>query len=213
MTEDLKRLKIVNPRYANYNGYLGIAEFVGGVSVKAHPVSVRRRLAAAMQMVEIDDVGAESAASPADVLAERGRSTPAPIIAEAKRQTEAGKQNENLEQTLKGNTPPDIVRNRADLEAVADKQGIVGLREIGAKWGVKHRNINDLMNLILRAQSEYLESRNFKTKAIEDAVKEAEAKDQAELETQRAAREETLRIIRERADSLKKLGRPKKAKE
>ena len=42
--------------------------------------------------------------------------------------------------------------SRAELEEIADKQGLMGLRAIGNGIGAKGRSINELINSILKQQ-------------------------------------------------------------
>lgn len=152
-----KRLRIVQAGYENYTGPIGAYEFVDGVSVETIPLIARDRLAVAFQLVEIEDDGTEVAAGPAQRLL-KGLNLALEPSAPGQRQTEEEKLEENVRALLGGELVR-VLRTRSNLEAVADKMGIAGVRLVADPWGVRSKSIPALIDLILGAQLEYMERR------------------------------------------------------
>lgn len=151
-----KRLKIVQKGYEGYSGPIGPYEFKDGVSVEYIPLNQRDRLAAAFQMVEIEDDGTEvPAGAPARLLRERAREAEA--AKPMPRMTEAEKRADDI-RVLLGGVKPRPTYTRAALEEVAEKDGIAGLRAVAEPWGVRSKSIPGLIDLILKAQDEYVEA-------------------------------------------------------
>ena len=143
--EDMKprRLRIVEPGLANYTGPIGGEEFVDGVSM--HPVSWREanRIGAAMQVEDYDEPGYR--VSPAEQMF-RIRTTPADDS-----QVNAVGRAIMVDGEIKEAA---TLYTRKDLEEIADKRGLAGLREVAAQWNVSARAINDMITRILEAQLE-----------------------------------------------------------
>ena len=49
--------------------------------------------------------------------------------------------------------PADLSFSREDLEALADKEGIAGLRNIGSQFGIKGRSISEIIDELLALQA------------------------------------------------------------
>lgn len=165
---DLKRVRIADPHYGTYNGHIGVVEFRDGVSVEPINPVLRMRIGAAFPIFEVEEDGSEITASPADIVL-RERTTSAPVEEQRERQTEAEKEKE----LTQGKLPPHALLTREELEAIASKQGIAGIREIGTKWHVKHRSLIDLMELILEAQAVWREAN---PKYVQETAEEREAR-------------------------------------
>jgi len=153
----MKKLKIIAPEWANYTGSLGIVHFTDGLSDQFVPDHVRRRLSIGMMMVEIDAQGNEEPASPTHKMI--ATATIRAEVSEAlDRQSDTVKAHELLENALNidANTP---THTKEQLEKIADKEGIKGLRDIADRWHVKSRSIPDLIKAILDAQERFVAHR------------------------------------------------------
>jgi hypothetical protein len=141
-----RRVRIVEAGWADYTGHLGPVEFKGGVSVD--PVSHReQQTVGSIIRVESADEGEDDAQlGPAAELI-RGRS----INADDERVLAAG---QSVSVGEHGEVRLAVERyTREELEAVADRRGITGLRDIASPYGVKGRGITELINEILQAQN------------------------------------------------------------
>lgn len=154
----MKFLKFVQAGFETYTGPIGAYEFVDGVSTVPIVRHDRDRLSVAFQFVEFEHEGGEEIiagvaqrlVSQAGVLAEENPET--------MRQTDEEKDLEQL-QIIRESDGVRHVYTAAELEQIADKKGISGLREIAAPWNVKHRSIPNLIELICDAQNLYLQDR------------------------------------------------------
>lgn len=147
---DMKYLKVVDAKWKGYTGALGMARFVDGRSETMLPRHIRDRMAAAMNFVEIDADGNEQPAGAAHRMIREYAERAAPV-SQLSRQSE-GEKNAEIAAAQVALAKIPAVLTRAELEAIAEKQGIKGLREIGKKWNVKHRAIPTLIEMILDAQ-------------------------------------------------------------
>lgn len=152
-----KHLRLVHAGYENYTGPIGAYEFVNGVSVEAIPQNARDRLATAFQFMEVAEDGSEvMAGGPARMLRE------AVLTVEPTqkllRQTEGEKHAEDL-RALLGGERVRTLRSRKNLEGVADKMGIYGVRLVAGAWKVRSKSIPDLIDMVIEAQAAYVERR------------------------------------------------------
>ncbi|MTH61197.1 hypothetical protein [Paracoccus litorisediminis] len=152
-----KHLKLVQQGYENYTGPIGAYEFVEGVSIEAIPLIARDRLSVAFQMVEVEEDGSETPAGPAHRLHSL-RDVTAEVAVAMSRQSEDEKSAENA-QAMIGGERVRVLRSRTNLEAVADKMGISGVRLAADPWNVRSKAIPVLIDMILGAQITYVEAR------------------------------------------------------
>ena len=150
-----KYLKLVQTGYETYTGPIGASEFINGISTVMIPRVDRDRLATAFQFVEFTEEGVDEI--PAGV-AHRLVADSAIRAADQKpleRQTEAEKE---IEMAMSKIAREDerVIYTREELEKIADKKGINGLREVAKPWDVKHRATAELIALILQAQDNWL---------------------------------------------------------
>jgi hypothetical protein len=145
----MARIKIKQPGWEGFTGEIGITTFKDGVSVE----HVNRRhiavIGASLAIVEVDEDGNEGdnptlqhtmiaeTTVRADVLTELPRATDADMAAGTAKAPDEAKV---------------VFHTKEDLERIADKKGINGLREIAAPLGVKGRGINELVKEILKAE-------------------------------------------------------------
>lgn len=154
---EMKKLKVATSRMAGYTGVLGPVRFTDGVSDEFLPRHIRDRMAASMEFLEVDADGNEMPAG-AQYRLIRESAERAPSLEPLKRQSAEEKAAEvAANQVVVAKTP--VIETRASLEAIAEKSGIKGLREIGKKWAVKHRSIPVLIDMILDAQEKAVAKR------------------------------------------------------
>lgn len=153
-----KFLKMVQAGYENYNGPIGAYEFVNGVSTVMIPRNDRDRLATAFQFVEFTEEGVDEVEAGVAARMLRDSKVAAEETKTLARQTEEEKQIEDASVVMIAEKPP-VIYTRDELEKIADKKGINGLREIADNWKVKHRSILPLIALIEQAQNRWLAER------------------------------------------------------
>jgi hypothetical protein len=129
------KLRLLQPGYENMDGYIGIIEFKDGLSVDDVNEREARQLGLSIR-VEFED-GRDP--NPAQNLLDSMHNQ-APVAGEEPA--------EPVEPEV-----PVALLTREDLEAVADKGGIKGLRAIAEGFNVKGTSIVELINEILEAQA------------------------------------------------------------
>lgn len=157
----MKRLKLSGSQWAGYTGTIGTVDFKDGVSAYPVPRNIADRLSAAIRMVEIDDEGNEI--GPAGIANRliRDSAMRAPVTSALARQTESERKSEDLRETLKAQrSPAETFYTIEELQAIADKDGIKGLRKVAEPWGVKGKAIPAIIKMILDAQSSFVASRD-----------------------------------------------------
>jgi len=156
-----KKIRLTGKAYRGYTGFLGTVEFVDGVSVHPLDIYARDRIALSFDANEIDEDGNEERAGVAHRLVAASKAA-APVIKAAERQTEEEKEAELRADKLRANqAPADQIYTREELEALARKEGIAGLRhKVADKWGLKHRAIGTLIEMVLKAQEAFIAKKN-----------------------------------------------------
>lgn len=139
------KVKILEPALSRYTGILCGAEFKGGISVRELSFLEQQRLCAVMRAETV----AGDNVSPAGQLVKSTRKT----ADEARREEKAAEPVTTLPRGEKvGSAPAAPVYSREELEAVADAEGIRGLRVIGDAVAARGKTINALIDAILKAQ-------------------------------------------------------------
>jgi hypothetical protein len=145
------KIKMVQPGYEQFTGNFGGVEFVDGVSVVDVAPMIATRIA---NVVRVEN--AENGVNPsASQTALDSYSTP---MALRPQDVPAAKPQKYTE---------------AELEVIASKEGIKGVRKIGDTFGVKATGIAELIALILRAQTQG-EAVDFLGEVPSDVVKAEE---------------------------------------
>lgn len=160
-----KRLRISAKGFENFTGPLGVIEFVDGVSAHPVPEPFASRLAASMEMVEVDEDGEEHPTGIAHRLVAEAKMR-APVLEKLDVLTEAEKRQDSID-ALKKVTADKKLHTKEELEAILEKDGVKAVREIGYTWDVKHKMAVVLIEMILEKQSEYEVARQ---KRLEDAA-------------------------------------------
>lgn len=150
----MKKLKLTGRIYVGYTGQIGRYDFVDGVSVEEIPLNERLRISANFDVVEVEEDGADGENPSPALLVINNKTTPAEIVS-LERQTDAEKTDENV-QAVMGSEKPRTLLSKEALEAVIASSGIAGLREIANEWGVKHKSIPVLLQMVIDAQDHYI---------------------------------------------------------
>jgi hypothetical protein len=138
-----QRLRITERGWENFSDYLAGVKFENGLSVDVVAPAVINQIGSALRVEAVDDgfQGGNAAVlnrmqkQRAEVVRPLTEHTPQTVSPEQAASAEVGEK-----------------YTRESLEAIADKDGIAGLRAIGDKLGVKGRGIIELITEILRAQ-------------------------------------------------------------
>lgn len=140
------RVKITQSGWENYNGDLGMVQFVDGVSAGDMSRTEALALGAFITIVELDDSGDEiGQISPAvDLL--RTKDLSAEVIEPLQRGAEGEAPEKEQSEVQK------VSYTEEDLAAVATEKGIAGLRAIAKPFGVKDTSVRGLIEQILSAQ-------------------------------------------------------------
>ncbi len=148
----MPRIKITQPGWEGFTGDIGQTAFEGGISVE--PVN-RRHIAiigASLSLVTVDEDGEETGVNPAlqhQMLTNGSMSMQAPTLAELPRATDA----EVKKEQPKAADPAAVTfHSKEDLEVIAEKKGIAGLREIMEPMGIKAGSINKAIQVILKEE-------------------------------------------------------------
>lgn len=168
---ETKYLRCADKAYKNYTGFIGVVEFKDGLSIEKQPRLERDRMAASMAFEEVDDDGNAQAAGPAHRLVSESAAR-APVAKKLLRQTDQEKANETVEMAKEFSPVPPI-HSREELEAIADKDGMSGIREVAVHWNVKHRAMVVLMQMILDEQEQWL-SKEENSRAAKIAQRDKE---------------------------------------
>lgn len=141
-----RRVRVIEAGWEGYTGFIGTALFEGGVSVD--PVSFReQQILGGILRVESMDEGEEGAqlGPSAELVRSRDIDADHERVAAAAQGVPVGEHGE-VRLAVERYT-------REELEEIADRRGIAGLRDIAAPYRVKGRSITELITEILQAQN------------------------------------------------------------
>lgn len=142
------KIRITVPGWDSFSGLFGTVEFENGVSVRDVTEQEALRIGANLNVVRIDTDEQVGAAAVDNSKIE------APTIEDADRTHEKPKPKEtkvvNVVKEEKEDETPSFTKEQ--LELIADKKGIKGIREIAAMFDVKGVQIAQLIEGILQAQ-------------------------------------------------------------
>lgn len=173
--EKPQRLRIVEPGWETFTDEMCGVKFVNGLSVE--PVaSMQARILANVIRMEAED-GTNPSISQAlvdvanvemAVVVELETGVEDPVVEKLIEETanavhvQIVNRSEQAVAALQGDeqsvvavvaVPDSVTHTKESLEAIADKEGIKGLREVAARFDVKGRGIEELIKEILTAQS------------------------------------------------------------
>lgn len=138
------RIQILEPSLQNYTGILCGAEFKEGTSVRELSVIEQQRLCAVMRAQTIDGDNVSAAGQLAN-----SRNKSADEARKEEKSAEIVEPMARCEAVDVANAP---TFTREELEAIADAEGISGLRLVGEGIGARGKTINTLIESILKAQ-------------------------------------------------------------
>lgn len=140
-------IKITQAGWAGFTGEIGQTLFEDGVSVEPVNRRVIAIIGASLSIVEVDEDGVEGV-NPAlqhQMLTDGSMTMKAEVIAPLARATE-----DAVEQSSGAADPAQVVfHTKAELEEIAEKKGIHGLRAIMEPLNVKAASINKAIQVIL----------------------------------------------------------------
>jgi hypothetical protein len=157
------KIKFIAPDLAKFSGMYGSIEFVDGVSVE-HVTQADVDLYGAISTIEVlgDDFTPEMPYSEAKHLV--ATMTSLPTLAELQAQAASAVHammappGADLAPEL---VAPAVLYTKEQLEAIADKEGIAGLREIGTPLNVRATSISKLIQEIMEAQAPFAPAAQF----------------------------------------------------
>jgi len=145
------KIKIVESGYEGFTGMFGVVEFVDAVSVNEVSSAEANLLASIIKVVDAE-TGLETGNLASEALT---RDKPV-VVTQYLTQADIDAGIEETNPSVAAVATPVIVGEKTytqeELEGVADKEGIAGLREIGDALGVKNTSIAGLIEGILAAQ-------------------------------------------------------------
>lgn len=156
------QVKITDPGFAGFTGHFGTVWFNDGVSEHISGAEAERlgcivkcetlagvNPSATQRMVDIQNKNLDElmAEGKGIVGADRGQ-----VQSPQSNQTVSGATAAEAQKTPAG-IKPSLNFTREQLEALADSEGIVGLRNIGTQHGVKGRSIAEIINELMQIQA------------------------------------------------------------
>lgn len=154
----MAKIRLTEPGFENYGGQMGLLNFVDGLSTDDVDIRKAIRLSAVMLCEWEDGTSPSITQSLLD-----NSDTPAPMQSSAQDGSQHDLEAKNIEvkaplAMVEQKQPPATALetkapaiSREELEAVADKLGLKGLRTIGDPLGVKSNSIKELIAAILKA--------------------------------------------------------------
>lgn len=138
-----QRLRITQKGWETFSDVLLGIKFEAGISVEPVAPAIANQLGSILLVEAIDDAAQVGAAAQmqntyndtAKVVEALTKVTPKTVSVEEVKETKTF-----------------VTYTREELEAIADKDGINGLRTIAEHYGIKGRSINELITEILRYQ-------------------------------------------------------------
>jgi hypothetical protein len=169
------KLKITQPGWDNYTGWVGPVYFEDSVSTTEMTAAVARQISACVRMEEVTEEGSKPFGISQDMV--EGKNLAYVAAAEAI-PADAAELAIEKARDAKAAGKPKTTHSLEELEAIASDKGIEGLRPIATSWGVKDRSIPKLIAKILAAQAAV---------AGQDAPAAPEASDEVVEETAETA--------------------------
>lgn len=159
----MHKIKITQAGWDGYTGILGTMIFENGVSTTVPTRVQAAQFGVVMKFVEVDEDGNELGQMSANAELVRTAKIAieptepmkrADVLSAERAASEPTKTAEEAPDPMPFDAPaePAKVWTREELEAVADKSGINGLRKIGTPMGAKNTSISKLIEEILQAQ-------------------------------------------------------------
>lgn len=151
----MKKLKIIMAGMETYTGFVGMVEFENGISKTPVPQIISDRISGVITMMEIDEDGSEQQANPAARITSH-MDVEAPVIDASSRSSDEELLEERRRDAINQlKAPTDRFYTLEELEGIAERSGIAGIREIANLWNVRDRSIPKLITEVLRAQAAF----------------------------------------------------------
>lgn len=167
-------VRIVAKGFEGYNGIIEGIEFRKGVSTENMSLGSAERIGAFMRVVD-NDTGEPLGVGQRMVNARRQSQAPREPLAKVKR-TPTGKK----KKTVKKQEVPEYTFTREDLESVADKEGITGLRKVAEQYEVRGRSIREIIDSLMALKANAEAKKEAETPAQKQETPSAEATQEAE---------------------------------
>lgn len=136
-------VKITEPGWTNYTGVFGNIEFANGISTLPVAWLEQQRLGAIVRMESCEEgEGSVQLGPSAEILRTRAMNSDHDRV-------------KGVDKVVVINGEAKLTAanfSREELEEIADKEGLAGLRKIGTPLGAKGRSINELIAEILERQ-------------------------------------------------------------
>lgn len=156
------KLRLTQAGFATYSGQMGVLWFEDGVSTTDVRPQDARRMAATM-LCEWEDGSSPSmsqaildnANTPAPIFAADHHDKEAAVTAAAELKAIAAEavRDEAYADATRADRPMSAGITRDQLAAIADKDGITGLRKIADPLGIKGNSINGLIEALLTSRA------------------------------------------------------------
>lgn len=164
------KIRIADAGFARYTGHFGVVEFKDGESL--HDVAPYEidRLAAS---IRITDLGGTPLGAAERIVQAHDDAAPAALRLLTAEEMNLPPEVPSRPETPAQSATSPTFHTKDELSAVADTQGIKGLRVIGDTWGVRGKAIPLLIETILKAQADYKRSRGLTAegeRAVEGGV-------------------------------------------
>ncbi len=155
------QVRITDPGFAGFTGYFGAIKFEDGVSEHISHAEAER-LGCIVKCETLDGLNPSATQRMVDIqrkdldaLTKEGKGV---IGASREQDADNNKQpvakpDKKAAQNVHG-VQPSLDFTREDLEALADKEGIAGLRNLGSQFGVKGRAIAEIIDELMQIKAE-----------------------------------------------------------
>jgi hypothetical protein len=151
-------VKITQPGWEQFSGDFVGYQFAEGISTHPLPRNICDRIAALVGAEIIDADGENLGQGGAAARIATRLSIEATVGTAMERQTAEAKAGELLQvHQDAGKAPTREFFTEEQLKAVADLEGLDGLRKLALPWNVKHRSIPGLIQLIVKAQNTFIQ--------------------------------------------------------
>lgn len=138
-----RRVRITEPGWETFSDTFGTVLFDNGLSVEAVSFLEQQRLGSLIRMESAEDEEQGQEIGPtAELVRGRNLMADSDLVRNVDRAVVVGGETRLAASTF----------SRSELEEVADRKGLAGLRDIAAPLGVKGRSVNDMITAILQAQ-------------------------------------------------------------
>ena len=147
------QIRLTDPGFAGYNGYFGNIMFTDGVSEHISSVEAER-LGCIVACETLDGENPSATQRMVDVRNKdldelRGTAHEVSNLSAQAAEQSGDQVTEQVQSVNSSAAKPGFDFTREDLEALADAEGIAGLRNIGSQHGVKGRSIAEIIEELL----------------------------------------------------------------